>query len=185
MKKILMLIVLSGFLMGQIAYAESNHKSFRSDLKHQRKEHFQQQKRENKEFRKTLKDLPADQRSGAITDHRAKQHTENKAFRDQLHQEKLAHLRENLGKNKKLTEAEKNELINYYESQYQENVAFRDKQHEENTAFFEKIAADTSLSGEQKKKAIKEHFKTQKVENKTYRKDRKEKFKEFKEKYKS
>jgi len=63
-----------------------------------------------------------------------------------------------------LSEEQKNELMNFFESQYQGNVSFRDQRQAENVAFLEKIANDTSLTQEQKKEAIKARREKQKAE---------------------
>ncbi len=180
MKKLLVLIALFGFLTTQMAYAKSDHNGFHSGQKGKRKEHYQQQKTENKEFRKTLKNMSPEEKTSAVKKHRDTQYGENKAFHEKMHQEKIAHLKEKLATDKKLTDAQKTDLINFYETQYQENAALRDKQHEENTAFFEKIAADSTLSQEQKKQALRDHFKEQKSKHKDHKKEQRNKLKEYK-----
>lgn len=157
-------------ILPQIALAEHDQemKGFRHELKQKKMEHWKTQKGENKEFRKTLKQLPPEERAKAVIGHRQTQYSENKTFREQRHKENMDFLKAKLEHNKKLSDAQKTELINFFENQYQENTSFREKQHAENIAFLQSIADNPNLTQEQRKQSIREHFQTQKVENKDF-----------------
>ena len=166
----------------QFAFAEHGQKmkSFHKELKQERMEYWKTQKAENKEFRKGFKDLPPEEKAKAMREYHKTQYAENKAFREKLHQENADFLKTKLEHNKKLSGAQKTELINFLENQYQENVSFRERQHAENVAFFESIANNPNMTQKERKQAIKDHFKTQKSENKDFWSQQKTKRKEFK-----
>jgi len=184
-KKLISLIAISFIIHASPVFAEhgehhGDHHEFRQGQKEKKKAFWSEQKAENKEFRQGLKDLPPEQRTAAVAQHRETQFGENKAFREKIHSENTAFLKDKLANNKKLTETEKTDLINFLENQHQENVSFRDQRHSANMAFFEKIANDSSLTQEQKKQAIKDHMAQQKSENKAHREEQKSNRKEFK-----
>lgn len=120
-------------------------------------EQREKQKRENREFRQSLKDKNPDQVRAAINEHSEAQYQESMAFRAKLHQENTAVLKAKLDSDAKLTAAEKADILNLFESQYQEKSSFIDKQHGEDVSFFRKIAGDVKITPEQRKEAIKAH----------------------------
>ena len=143
---------------------EGQGKAFRRGQRQKVQQHRQEQRKENKEFRAGLKDVKPEERKSAMATHRETKYKENAAFREQIHNENMTFLRNKLANNKKLTDAQKTELVNFFESQYQENSSYRQQRHNENVAFFEKIANDPNLTQEQKKEAIKAHRQEEKAE---------------------
>jgi hypothetical protein len=85
------------------------------------------------------------------------------------HDETMAKLKERLAANKKLTEAEKQEVVTFFDTQYGENKTFRQKQFDENMKFLDEMAAKTDLNKEQFREAIQAHFAKQHEENKSHR----------------
>ena len=171
------LLVVVGALYGWTAGAESDTAAkpgvgpVRLQHKQQKQErigHIKEQKQENSAFQKSLEGMTPEQRKAAVADHRKTQAQENKAFNQQQHAENMAFLKNRLANNPKLTDTQKDELINYFEQQYTEGVDFRSTQHQENVAFFQSVANNASLTQEQKKQAIRDHFKEQKGENKAF-----------------
>ena len=156
MKKITALIIIILVLLTHPAFAERTDKKFRHRQKNERKAFWSQQKSENRDFKRRLNNIPPEERASEIAKHRETQFNENRAFREKLHVENMALLKEKLAKNKKLTDAEKTDLINFTENQYRETLSFRDQQHAEDMAFFERIANDSVMTQEQKKQAIKD-----------------------------
>ena len=187
MKKIILSLVIGMcFILPRFAFAEQGvRKAFHQGQKQKRMEYRQEQRHENKEFRTGIKDLSSEERVKAIHEHHQTQFSENKAFREQMHNQNAEFLKTKLANNKRLTDAQKTELINFMENQSQENVSFREKQHGENVAFFEQIANDPNMTQKQRKQAIKEHFATQKNENKDYWTAQKSEKKEFRQQLKS
>ena len=175
MERRLLCFALGVLLMTPVlAWAESsNTTSFREKQKTEREQHWAQQKQENEAFRKSLEGKTPQEKKAAIEQHRTTQFQENKTFSQQQHQENMDFLRQRLANNNKLTAAEKDELINYFENQYSENVSFREKQHSENVSFFEQTANNSNMTQEQKKEAIKAHFAQQKEENKSNHEEQK------------
>ena len=163
-------ILLAGlFILPAVVHAEKGARGeFRQEQKTERKEYRQEQKSENKAFRETLKGKTGEERAEAIKSHHEVQQVEKKAFNAQQHQENMTALKNKLANNTKLSDAQKAELIEQFESQYQENVSFRDARYAENVAFFEQIANNADMTQEQKKAAIKAHFATQKAETKEH-----------------
>lgn len=70
----------------------------------------------------------------------------------------ISFLKERLANNKKLSNSQKDELVNFFENQYQEKVAVLDSKRSIESAYFEMIANDPELTQKQKKDAIKNHF---------------------------
>ena len=109
---------------------------------------------------------------------RAEKIAERKEARDVKHDAKMvewqkrhdafiAKLTARLANTKKLTDAEKAEIMAFNEQQYQENVAYRSGQHEENMKFLDTLTGDTTA--EQIKAQVKAHFAKQKGENQEHR----------------
>lgn len=148
--------------------------AFRHEQHRKVVDHRLQQKAENRTFRDSLKGMTDEEREAALRDHKAAQKAENSEFRAKLHEENMAFMKERLAANRKLTDAQKEELISFFEKQHQENVAFREKQYADRVAFFEKIADDATLTQKQKKQAIKDFMKGQRTEAKAYRSEQKQ-----------
>ncbi len=181
MKKIIASLIAVGFMFATTsAFAYGEHQTFRYEQKEKRKTFWAGQKAENREFRGGLKNLPPEQRASAIAQHRKGQFSENKAFREKLHNENMTYLKDKLANNKKLNDAQKTDLINFMDKQYQENTSFRDQRHSDNMAFFQQVANDATLSQEQKKQAIRERIEKQKSENKSHWQEQKAERKDFK-----
>ena len=176
------LLVIVGSLYGVVAGAQQTPAvkagtgQVRQQRQQQRQErigHIQEQRQEDAAFQQSLAGMTAEQRKAAVAEHRKTQGLENKAFSQQQHAENMTFLKDRLANNTKLTDAQKDELINYFEQQYQQGVDFRSTQHQENVTFFQSIANNSSLTQAQKKQAILDHFKTQKGENKDFVQDQK------------
>jgi len=120
------------------------------------KAHFEEQKKENQEFRQQIKGELQKEKIEAVEQHRTAQYNENKAFFQKQHEENIAYLKERLARVKALTDEEKNGLISFFEQQYAENVAFREERFNDLMANFEKIANDNTMNFEAKKQAIKD-----------------------------
>ncbi len=93
--------------------------------------------------------------------------------------ENIKVLKERLVHNKRLTEDQKNELVDFMKAQHAENVDFRDKQHEKKTLLFESIANDPHMSQAQKKEALKKQMAQIREEDKSHRTDQKSEKKAF------
>jgi len=173
------LLVIAGSLYGVMAGAQeapaakAGTAPVRQQQKQERVGHIQDQKQENSAFRQSLEGMTPEQRKAAVAEHRKTQGQENKAFNQQQHAENMAFLKNRLANNTKLTDTQKDELINYFEQQYQQGVDLRTTQHQENVTFFQSIAGNSSLTQAQKKQAILDHFKEQKGENKDFVQDQK------------
>ena len=122
------------------------------------KEHFRQQRDENRALHKSLKDLSPEERLDAIKEHYGTQHSENIAFFEELHDKAGAALRERLANSDKLTEEQKQEILGFFEQQYHENVAFRDGRYADTIAFFTDLFANESLTPEEIREAVKEYM---------------------------
>jgi hypothetical protein len=166
-KKIGVILLAGLFVIPAVALAaKGGQGALHQEHKAARETHRQEQQTENKAFRATLKGKTGEEKSAAIKANRETQHTENQAFNAGLHQENMDALNSKLANNTKMTDAQKTELVNQFESQYQENVSFRDGQYSENVAFFDQVANDANMTQQQKKAAIKAHFDEQKAQDK-------------------
>ena len=133
----------------------------------------QKQRQADEQFRATLKGMAKDQRIAALEQHRQQDHQQAMDFWAQQHEASMAFLKERLAQNTKLDDAEKTELIAFFEQQYKENVDFRNGQFAESFAFVEKTLADASLTKEQKKAAIHTFLTQQHKEDVTHREQQK------------
>ena len=95
---------------------------------------------------------------GKVEAHKAKmeaRHQETTDAAAKRHEENMATLKEKLAKNKKLTDADKEEICKFVEEQYGENVSFRDEQFAENLKFLEELGNTDGLTKDQIKDKIK------------------------------
>jgi len=168
-RKILSLVLASALASPTtLLAAQGPFKEYRRHQKEKIQAHYDQQKQENQEFRKELKDMSEEQWHNATVEHTRTQFQENQDFHAKMHEERMKHLREKLSNKKKLNEAKKTEIINFAEEQYQENVRFRQQQNQENVEFLDNLAKNAALSKEQKIEAIKDHMQLQLEENKKF-----------------
>ena len=130
------LLVIVGSLYGVMAGAQQTPATkagtgqVRQQQKQERVGHVKEQKQENTAFRQTLKGMTPKERKAAVIEHRKTQGQENKVFNQQQHAENTAFLKKRLESNKKLTDTQKDELINFFEQQYQQGADFRSTQHQ-------------------------------------------------------
>jgi len=87
---------------------------------------LQQQRQGSMDFQKSLKGMTPAQRKSSTAAYLQKRESENKTFMDKRHAEDMAMLKKRLDKNKKMSAADKQKLIDSMEKQYQENAAFRE-----------------------------------------------------------
>jgi uncharacterized protein YpuA (DUF1002 family) len=109
---------------------------------------------------------------------------EHMAKWQQKHAEAVAKLKERLANNKRLTDEEKQEIVNFFEQQYKENREFRTAQHEETMQFLNSLGDQSDLTKEQVKEKIKAFVDQQKAENKEHREKQKEERKAERAKFK-
>ena len=164
---------------GAALAAEENLKPFWQGRQNKRQEFRTQLREENRSFRQSLKDKSPEEKKAAMLQHRQDIAAKREAFHTQNHTESMEALKAKLARNTRLTDAQKNELLDYYEKQYQGNSDFYAKQAAGNHAFFEKIANDSTLTQAQRKEAIRQHFAERRQENKDYRQSQKEARKNF------
>ena len=106
---------------------------------------WQQQRQADTEFQKSLKGMTPEQRKTAMAAQNQKRESEQKASMAKRHADDMALLKQNLDKDKTLSDADKKKQIDSAEKQYQENIAF-----------WESLKG---MTPEQRTKAIDERFK--------------------------
>ena len=109
------------------------------------------------------------ERIGEIKERRETKYDTRMAEWQKHHDAFIAKLNDRLAKSKRLTDAEKTEIVAFFEEQYKENTTFRAQQHEENMNFLDTLMGENDLTKDQLLAKIKEHFAAQKVENKEHR----------------
>jgi hypothetical protein len=85
------------------------------------------------------------------------------------HDEMVAKRNERMAKNKRLTDVEKQDIINSFDQQYKENMDFLTAQHEKAMKFLDSLAAQTNLTKDQVKEQLKAFVEQQKAENEAHR----------------
>lgn len=150
MNKTLILIAVLLLVLPLEASADKEHKGkkgprneFRQAVKSRIQDHHQQQKAENKDFQKSLKnsDLAQDQRVAAIKDHRETQYEENITFRERQHRERLRTMERILGDENLSPEESRTQMKEYRAGQKEENQEHRKARREENRAFHQSLQA--------------------------------------------
>ncbi len=104
-------------------------KTFRQEQVEKEQEQYQLLQGENKALREDSKEKTPEEKAGVIEAHRRTQFQENRDFNAHMHQENMDFLKSRLAGNAKLTDAEKTELIDFFENQYQEDVSFSEQRH--------------------------------------------------------
>jgi hypothetical protein len=99
--------------------------------------------------------------SVAVKARREQEYRQNRARVKVVHEKYMAFLKEELVKNKKLTEVQKSEILAFSDNQHKKNDTFLDSQHKEDVTFFDKLNADITLTADQRKVAVKAFFKKQ------------------------
>jgi len=142
---------------------------YRKERQEKAKAHYEQQKSENETFHASIKDLSPTEKAQATIDHRNQQYQENVTFHNQQHAETMAKVRARLDQNAKIPAAEKQEILNFWETQYQKSQQHFASQHEENISALERIANDPNMTTEQVQALMKETREKQKQENQQFR----------------
>jgi hypothetical protein len=119
--------------------------------------------------RKEARDAKHDARMAERKEARDAKHDARMAEWQKRHDAFIANLTARLANNKKLTDAEKTDIVAFFEKQYKENVTFRSEQHDENMKFFDTLIGGTDTTAEQIKAQLKAHFAKQKGENQEHR----------------
>jgi hypothetical protein len=190
MRKTITMMVAALLLLPLQASAEGRkhgkNNEFQQAVKSKVQAHREQQKAENKDFKKSMKDsdMARDQKVDTMKDHRETQYEENVALQEQIHKEKIDHLEDKLSKNEKLTDAQKQEIIDRRETQYQENTTFRAEQYDENMRAMDQILGNEELSVKERKIQMKEFRAGQREENKEYHQAKQEENKDFRKSFK-
>lgn len=158
---------------------------FRQAVKSRAQTHRQEQKAESREFRKSLRnsDLSQDQKVAAIKERRQTQYTENAAFHEQIHTERMDRLSDELSKNEQLTDEQKQSIIGRQEKQYEENVAYQDKQYSEGISAIDRIMGDPNLSPEERETQMEEYRAGQRKKNQERRQAQREKNQAFRKSF--
>jgi hypothetical protein len=94
---------------------------------------------------------------------RESQRAKRMASKDARHQKQMTELIAKLAQDKKLTDAQRNEILATKEKQYQDNLTRMNQRQKEDAAFFQKINNDPNMTPEQRQEAVKKHLESQKL----------------------
>ena len=108
-----------------------------------------------------LAHTPTKEDSVVVKVRREQEYRQHRARVKVAHEKYMIFLKEKLARNKKLTEAQKSEILAFFDNQHKKNDAFLDSQHKENIDFFDKLNADIIMIAGQRKVAVKAFFKKQ------------------------
>jgi len=140
---------------------------FVAEQHERRKDHYEKQMEENRDFWKTVKaDTPAGI-VAALKAHRETQFSENKQFAA-AQEKRREDFVTSFATEHNLPQDVVDKVLARIEERYQDAVAFFSKQHDENMAFLDKLAAQSDLTRESLKAALKEHYEKQRAENKAF-----------------
>lgn len=106
------------------------------------------------DFLETLKGKTSTEKREAMSAFRQQEVKAKEEFLANQHAENMDFLKKKMGVNPKLTDAEKDELVNFFEKQYAESVNFSDYIHREMMTEFDKMIADAALNQEQRRNLI-------------------------------
>ncbi len=141
--------------------------------KEEKKAQQMEQKQENQQSLKTMKDKTPEEKQAVVQKHHETQLAENKAYQQAAHEKQMSELKAKLEKNAKLTEAQKTEILASREKQYTESNVYGDQRRSENAAFFQTLADDPKMTEAKKRDAIRAHFQSQKPANQAFREQQK------------
>ncbi|MCX5681049.1 MAG: hypothetical protein NT079_02000 [Candidatus Omnitrophica bacterium] len=94
-----------------------------------------------------------------IQDLSTAQQKESEISKVQAHQENMDFLKNKFADNSKLTDAQKEDLVNFLEGEYRAPVVLSEQRYHGKVVYFEQIVNNLNLTQEQKKAAIKARFK--------------------------
>jgi hypothetical protein len=149
---------------------------FQQKFRQQIKEHMEQQKAENEDFKKTLDGKSPQEKEVLIKQHRDQQMAENKEFRTKIEADIKSAIKTHRDEMTKkiqssdMPEADKAEKLKEMQNKWAEKDAFIAKQQSENKAAREQALADGKISKDEMS-TLKENRKAQRQENKEYRKE--------------
>jgi hypothetical protein len=164
------MVIVIGLVLGGLGTAHAGAQQSGQGAVFQQREntavekHQRELKADNKKFRESLKDMSKADRVKAIEEHRLTRFRENDAFRQKLHEDEMAFLKERLSANTKLTDADKEDLLRVFDEQYKENVLILRQRNADMMVFFEKTANDPALTTAQKHEELKNYFQQQKAD---------------------
>jgi len=132
---------------------------FKKSVRTKAKSHFQQQKKENQDLKKSLKDKGIDDKLAALKTHSSTQNSENLAFIKTQYEAAVEYINQKATENK-LPEEVKSKILEKAKSHYEKRKSEFEKFHQELIAFLDKLAADSKMSEEEKRKALKDQMQT-------------------------
>jgi len=103
-------------------------------------------------------DKGLNQKTAPIQDLSNVQQAENKISKDQAHLANMNFLKSKFVSANKLTDAQKEDLVDCFESQYSKPVLLSEERYKGKVVYFEQIINNLNLTQEQKKAAIKARF---------------------------
>lgn len=146
------LALLIGMALVTPAFAQGEGRRGRRGPDGPGREHWEQQHRENVEFRETLKGMEPAEAIAAIKAHRTMQHRENLLFFIEQKERRI----ERINANERLTDDQKAELVSFVEVMHARKVAFADRHHQAFMAMLDELAEDPELTLRKIVQALKE-----------------------------
>lgn len=116
-----------------------------------------------------LKTMPQALRSQVIAENHERQYTEDKEFRDRMHKDLMEKLKQEIATDKKMSPAQKVEVVNFQESKYQARVAYFEKRHLGDRGFYQNVLSNTKLTAVERQEAAQKYHDTQTKELEEYK----------------
>lgn len=177
MNKKLIIFAATIFAIPQLALAQPKNTD-RTEVREKVKAHREQQKQENQDFRKSLNNLEPGERISSIKEHMGEKYQEKINFQKTLHQEKMTKLRDQLSQNEKLTEAQKNEIIDFHDNQYNNNMKFHEQHYSENLNFIDELDKTPKENHKELSQLHRNEIKAENMEHRKQQKLEREKFRQ-------
>ncbi len=166
------LVLAAALLSPSLQPGFAGEEEWQSYIKKQQEEwsaHNQQNFQDMMKLQADLKTLPQALRSQAIAENHEKQYTEDKEFRDRMHRDLMEKLKQELATDKKMTPAQKVEVINFQESKYQARIAYLEKRHWGDRDFYQTVLSNPKLTAAERQDATQKYHDTQAKELEGYR----------------
>jgi len=116
-----------------------------------------------------LKTMPQALRSQVIAENHERQYTEDKEFRDRMHKDLMEKLKQEIATDKKMSPAQKVEVVNFQESKYQARVAYFEKRHLGDRTFYQSVLSNPNLTAAERQDAAQKYHDTQTKELEEYK----------------
>lgn len=123
---------------------------------------------EGKEFMNSMQGKPKPELIQALKEFKTRQYEKNSAFRQQMHEERIASFEKAMAERPGARPEMKEHALARFTKSYEEFKVFFAGKHQENMDFLDKVGADSSLEGQALNEKLQAFFQAQKESAKAF-----------------